>query len=95
MSGVVAVAAVEEAAREGIEAPYSSGQHARRADNYTLCTDTTDVAHRPVEAIVITAEQRTDLASVEACCSRALTDRRTHFGGRELDTPVDVNCLRC
>ena len=76
MSGVVAVAAVEEAAREGVEAPYSSGQHPSRADNYTLCTDTTDVARRPVEAVAIASEQRTDLASVEVCCSRALTARR-------------------
>ena len=95
MCGVVAVVEVEEAARESVEAPYSSGQHPRRAGNYTLCTDTTDVASRPVEAVVITSEQRTDLASVEVCCSRALTARRAHFGGRELDTPVDVNCLRC
>ena len=95
MSGVVAVVEVEEAAREGVEAPYSSGQHPRRADNYTLCTDMTYVARRPVEAVVITSQQRTDLASVEVCCGRALAVRRPHFGGRELGTAVDVNCLRC
>ena len=95
MSGVVAVAAVEDAAREGVEAPYSSVQHPGRVDNYTLCTDTTDVARRPVEAVVITSEQRTDLPSVEVCFGRALAVRRPHFGGREFGTAVDVNCLRC